>query len=262
MSLEQQPNSEPYPAESMAPLAADASQLGYWQRLKSLWHAGKEDYHTAGFSQKVGLLATAGWLAYEWGPGNETVTPYIAAAVLERTDGYSGAAVTAAVAGGFTFVQQTASGMTTAATVSTFPRLAGTACEFADSKSAKDPGDRSWKNLGKWRQFDYAFLGGSSFVVTREAAATGNTDATYLKKQAVRSAAIAGGTVAALGAGLDTLSQSAQGTSMENEADIVVDIASNPLTWIGYVVARYGLPAAIAKVRQYRQAEQLEAPQA
>ena len=62
------------------------------------------------------------WVTYEWGPGNETFTPWLLAQVIAGTDSAWVIPLTALVGFGFTAAQQLASGFTALAGFSMFDR--------------------------------------------------------------------------------------------------------------------------------------------
>ena len=46
-----------------------------------------DDLRRSTWWQRSLLLATVGWIAYEWGFGNETVTPWVLVRVVSSTSG-------------------------------------------------------------------------------------------------------------------------------------------------------------------------------
>lgn len=260
-------DTSPTPAEDTSAEAGlatddDYSNLSYWQRVRKLWDAGKEDFKTAGLGQKLGLLAMAGWFAYEWGPGNEAVTPIIAGQVLNHTNGIAAPLATSAIAGAFTFVQQTASGVTTAYTESTFPKLAETSYKLFNEDEDGENKHKEWKDLPAATKFFYAFLIGTTWSVTREAVVTGNEDKAKLYRTALGSAAVAGTAVAGIGMAAGALKWKADGTSFQPYSDWIIDKMENPLTWLGLfgAAALYNqsknkwIPQLKQKIADYKQA--------
>lgn len=243
-------DTSPTPAEDMsaeAGLATDDeySDLSYWQRVRKLWGAGKEDFKTAGLGQKLGMLAMAGWFAYEWGPGNEAVTPIIGGLVLNHTNGIAAPLVTGAVTGAFTFVQQAASGVTTAYTESTFPKLAETSYKLFNEDEDGEVKHKEWKELSNSTKFLYAFGIGTTFGVTREAVVTGG-DKTKLYKTALGSAAVAGVSVTGIAATVGAIKWGADGTKLQPYSDWLIDKVENPLYWL----AGIGLVALYHKAKK------------
>ncbi len=85
------------------------------------------DLHDAPWRRRLLLLGVMVWLAYEWGPGNETVTPWLLARLLRDHEGGGAVALTVAVGAGFTAVQQLLSGLTALAGFAMFDRTASAA---------------------------------------------------------------------------------------------------------------------------------------
>lgn len=222
---------DPQHTESSGPIET----LSYWQRVRKLIAAGSEDFKDkkSGVGQKLGLLATAGWLAYEWGPGNEAATPIVAGFVLDNSEGAMAPVATGIIAGTFTFAQQAASGSTAAYTASTFPRLASTTYTLFNEKEEGGIAHKPWKELPFRTRWFYAFMIGSTFGVVREAAVTPQGDNSRLYKTAGSSALITGGTVGAIGAGAGALKWAAEGTQFEPASDTAIHVMENPLTWLG-----------------------------
>lgn len=224
---------EPTPELNTRELAATS----YLDRIKALLGAGAEDYKGASTLQKLGLFATAAFLAYEWGPGNETVTPLIAAQVLNRTEGTWGAVATAAIAGGVTYSEQRVSGELAAYAGSAFPKTADKALGLFDAGEKDDAKHKSWGDLPRKTRFGYAFFLGSTFAAVREAVVTGGTDYRNLRKAAHSSALTAGATVAVTGGAAGILKDVSAGTPLESTSEFVVNTAANPLTWLGLLGA-------------------------
>ncbi len=91
--------------------------------------AAAADFRDATWPQRLALAGMAFWLMYEWGPGNETVTPWLLAQVIAGTDSAWVIPLTAFVAFGFTAAQQLASGFTALAGFSTFERTSRSGVE-------------------------------------------------------------------------------------------------------------------------------------
>lgn len=207
-------------------------EQGFFSRMRTLLSAGHEDFKHAGLGQKVGLIATAACLAYEWGPGNETMTPVIGSMAIDHTSGLSGILATSAIAGGFTALQQTGTGVITSATVSTFPNLVETAYHLYGSDEDA-PTRQSWEDTSKAKQFGDAIALGASYVAVREAFVTGDTSVRPLNKQVLRSAAISGGSVAVLAGGIDGAKLATDNSFIAEGFQATVDYLENPVKVFG-----------------------------
>ena len=53
--------------------------------MPTLWSCVRQDLRTSSWSQRILPLTTVGWIAYEWGCGNETLTPWILVRVISTT---------------------------------------------------------------------------------------------------------------------------------------------------------------------------------
>jgi hypothetical protein len=214
-------------------------ELSYVDRIKTLWSAMRADFIGAGVGQKLGLMGMVAFIAYEWGPGNEVATPLVGAQVLARTSGLTTVIATSLITGGFTFVEQMASGWTVAYTGSQFPRLNRTAYELTQDQEG-NARYGAWDEISLGKRFAYAFYLGSTAAVIREGAVTGKTRFRELRRPAFGSAVITSSTIAVLGAVLGATKWACAGTPAQPYADVLVAIVSSPLTWLGLLVITLG----------------------
>lgn len=227
-------NPDNYQPQATNLSSGPAQDLTYWQRIRELAGAGSEDYAKSSFPQRLGLLATAAWITYEWGPGNEALIPIVASQVLKQSEDAMAPVATGLVSGLVAYTQQSLSGATSAYTASAFPKLSGTAYRLFNQPEDKATDKHSsWRDLPLWHRVGYSFLLGSTFAVAREATVTGNAERKELNKAAQSSARITGLSVTALGAFAGSSKWIADGTAYENGVDTTVEIAGNPLTWLG-----------------------------
>lgn len=205
-------------------------------RLRLIRTAGADDYRASRFAQKLALVATLAWLAYEWGPGNEAVTPMIGAMVLSRSHAAAAVVATSLVTGVFTALQQLASGGTAAYAATTFPRLAETIYHQFNTDEKGQASRRPWVELPTGQRFLYAFSLGSSYAVFREAAVTRDVSFWRLVRVSARSAIISAVLVGVLGAAMGLLKWWADGTVAQPYVDVVLAVVGNPLVWIGILL--------------------------
>ena len=206
------------------------------QKLHEVREAAAYDFKNSGIRQKIGLLATGAWLTYEWGPGNETVTPILGGAIINSVSGPAGIAVTAAVTGGFTFLQQVASGATVAATATQFPKLTETTFNrFFTDKEHPELNAKPWKDLSLAKRILYGFTMGTTFVASREAAVTGETKFAKTLPRVIGSAALTSSVVATLAGGVEALDTYSDNFTpiLQKISETFVDVVSNPITWLG-----------------------------
>src|SRR5688500_2771992 len=112
----------------------------------SLPSAVRTDLRTSNGMRKLALLGAVGWLIYEWGAGNETVTPWMLARVIGEVDGVAVVPAAALVGFVFTTLQQLASGFTALYGFSLFELTSRSA--WARLTSRRDAAPVSWHSLG------------------------------------------------------------------------------------------------------------------
>lgn len=205
------------------------------------------------FGRKLGIVATMGWLAYEWGPGNETVTPILAGQVINTVNGPQGIVTAAGITAGFTFIQQVMSGGTLAATATQYPNAAKQVSEFTQDTDNPELSAKPWKDLSLRKRFLYAFTMGTTFIATREAGVTGEVKFRETMKRVVGSAALSACGVGVLAAGVESVDSYAENApqAIETGSEIAVSIATNPLTWLGLL--------GISTYKDYRHRKNLQA---
>jgi hypothetical protein len=201
------------------------------ERAEPLRTSVRADLRESTWWQRALLVLTAGWLAYEWGLGNETVTPWLLAKVIASTDGASSIVLTAAVGFVFTTSQQLASGITTAAGFAMFRRTAASAWVLLQLRLSRPP--RPWSKLPLALRALLVFTLGTTAVVLIESSLTGEVGVIRHRRAIVQSAVLCGLMVAAIGAAgaaLGWLGRSVD--SLEPATHWVLRVLSNPLIWI------------------------------
>ena len=133
----------------------------------SLRGAIAADFRDATWRQRLALVAVAFWLAYEWGPGNETVTPLILLRILRDSSGAETIVVTAAVGFAFTTAQQVLSGLTALLAFSMFTRSANAAWQRLG-------GGAEWSTLQWPARAAIAFGLGTTAVALTQTVSTGD----------------------------------------------------------------------------------------
>lgn len=201
------------------------------ERTEPLRTSIRADLRESTWRHRALLALTAGWLAYEWGLGNETVTPWLLAKVIASTDGASSVVLTATVGFVFTTTQQLLSGFTTAAGFAMFGRTAGSAWELLQSRLSRPP--RAWSQLPLTLRGLLVFTLGTTAVVLIESSLTGEVGVRRHRRAIVQAAVLCGvmvGAIGAVGAALGWLGRSV--ASLESATDWVLKVLSNPLFWI------------------------------
>ena len=173
------------------------------------------------------------WIVYEWGPGNETVTPWLVLNVIDRADHGAQVVVAAAVVGfGFTFVQQFLSGLTALVAFSLFERTASSSWDRLSAGGTKAL--RGWHGASIASKLAVAFTIGTSAVALVQIVTSGRVGVrTHLRavsESAAAVGAVAGG-IATVAGSLVWLGRSV--SSMSGVTDSIVDVLGNPLLWLG-----------------------------
>ena len=133
--------------------------------------AVRTDLRSSNGKRKMALLGAVGWLIYEWGAGNETVTPWMLARVIGSVDGVGVVPATALVGFTFTTVQQLASGFTALYGFSLFELTSRAAWARLTSRRDKPP--VSWHSLSLPAKGLLVFGFGSTAVALLQIMTTG-----------------------------------------------------------------------------------------
>ncbi len=194
------------------------------------------DLRRSSWSQRFLLLATVGWIAYEWGFGNETLTPWVLVSVISSTSGMW--SVVAAAGAGFVFttVQQLVSGHTAVAGFSMFERTADASWRLLRSRLDDEP--RDWFQRSLAMRVLVVFTLGTTAVVLIQMTSTGEIADHRLRTAVNQAAVLCGLGVAAIGAvvaGAVWLGRSVP--ALEPSTDWLLRVLGNPLFWIGLLVA-------------------------
>lgn len=210
-------------------------RIGGDAERRDLRSAIAQDLSSSGWPQRLLLLVSVAWLAYEWGWGNETVTPWLLVRVIDRSSGL--ASVLAAFAVGFTFTtcQQLASGFTTAAGFSIFPRFARVGWERLRGRLVGLP--RSWSDIGWPARVLLVFSLGTTAVVLIEMSLTGRVGVRAHRNTVIQAAVLCGFVVGVIGGTIAALlwaGRSNQATS--DVTDVVFRVVGNPLLWVSLVI--------------------------
>lgn len=192
------------------------------------------DYRRSTWARRASLLAVALWLAYEWGPGNETVTPWLVINVIGHSDGARAIPVTALVGFVFTTVQQLASGATALVGFSMFERTAGASWERLRGDAPTAP--LEWHRLG-WATRGIVVFGlGTTAVALTQIMSTGKVGVRRHMAVIVQSAVLCGVLVGLLGGAVASLAVLGRNSSrMSAATEWLLDVLGSPLLWLGFV---------------------------
>lgn len=206
-----------------------------------------DDFRAAPWRRRLALVAVAGWLMYEWGPGNETVTPWILMRVIGHQRGLATIPITAAIGFCFTTCQQLTSGVTALSGFSMFERTAHAAWLRLRRRSGMVP--QPWAARSARARCALTFGLGTSAVALVEIIATGHVGVRRHVGVVTRSAVLCGALVGGLGAFAAGLAQLGQRLPpLSHATGWTIRILGNPLLWL----ALLGVALAFATLRDHR----------
>lgn len=211
----------------------DTQQSGRgWKHLR---RAVSTDFRAANWARRFALIAVIVWLVYEWGAGNETVTPWILAKVIKDTPGAVAIPVTAGIGFGFTTVQQLASGFTALTGFSMFDRTANAAWQRLRGENETAPGE--WSRLTPVARCALVFGLGTTAVALIQIMSTGRTGVRRHASVVVQSAVLCGTIVGGIGALAATVAVIGRRVhSLAPATEWILRILGNPLFWVGLLL--------------------------
>jgi hypothetical protein len=194
------------------------------------------DYRASDWWRRLALLGVLFWLAYEWGIGNETVTPWLLANVIAQNDGVQAVLAAAAVGFTYTVVQQLLAGLTALAGFSMFDRTAKAAWSRLRARFATVPGE--WSSLGLAGRAVLVWGLGTTAVALLQITTTGEVGVRRHRRAVVESAFLCGVLVAIAGASVAALAVGGRRVdALEGPTEWLLRVLGNPLLWIGILVA-------------------------
>ncbi|MCU1359534.1 MAG: hypothetical protein JWN99_823, partial [Ilumatobacteraceae bacterium] len=193
------------------------------------------DYRRSTWGRRIALLAVALWLVYEWGPGNETVTPWLLVNIIGHNDGAIAIPLTALVGFAFTTSQQLASGVTALAGFSMFERTADAAWQRLHGVSPTAP--LEWSRLGWGTRALMVFGLGTTAVALTQIMSTGHVGVRRHLRVIGQSALLCGTLVGLTGGVVATLAVLGRGSDrMSGATEWLLDVLGSPLLWLGLVL--------------------------
>ncbi len=193
------------------------------------------DLRQASWRRRALLLGVVAWLVYEWGPGNETVTPWLLARLLRDHEGWPAIVVTVSVGIAFTTVQQLLSGATALAGFALFERTAAAAWQRLTAHRGSPP--PAWRSLGWAARAALAFGLGTTAVALVEVVGSGQAKAADHRRAVVASALLCGGIVGAIAGATSLLVVlGRQVSGLRGPTDRLLDVLGSPWTWLGLLV--------------------------
>jgi hypothetical protein len=193
------------------------------------------DFRAATWRKRLALVAAVSWIAYEWGPGNETVTPWLLARVVAGIESAWVIPVAALVGFGFTAVQQLASGFTALAGFSMFDRTSRAA--WRRLRGGSDTAPAEWSRLGWVARSAIVFSLGTTSVALIQIMTTGDVGVRRHGRVVASAALLCAGLVGALGAIAASLALVGRSVpALEGATNGILRVLGNPLFWLILIV--------------------------
>ncbi len=194
------------------------------------------DFRTSAWPSRMALLGVCAWLAYEWGPGNETVTSWALASLVERYDGAAAVLAAAAFAFGFTTLQQTASGLTALAGFSLLERTSAASWERLRRAESRLVG--GWSSMGLGTRSAIVFGLGTTAVALMQIVTTGTTGVRRHVRAVLSSAVLCGLLVMVLGTSAALLVEIGRSIdALAGPTERLVSVLASPWPWRGLAAA-------------------------
>ena len=210
-------------------------RLSFKDKIKDILSTAKTEVKNATLGAKMLVGSLVAMTIYEYGPGNETVTPLITGPVIDSVNGIGGLALTTTIAAGSVISQQLCAGYLSRKVISSFPEVTDTIY-----KHISDDGDEfiGYRELPRSHRISNAFFLGSTYNVLREAAIKEEKNENELKSISRSSAFISGSAVGATAFSVDLINQ----TFPENSSvQFGIDVISHPALWISLGVGAVAL---------------------
>ncbi len=175
------------------------------------------------------------WLGYEWGAGNESVTPWLLVRVISSTSGPESVVATGLVGFAFTVTQQLVSGLTTAAGFAMFDRTARATWKRLSGRSSTET--LNWSETGWGTRALLVFSLGTTAVILIQIAVTGEVGVRRHRTALVAAPVLLGSMVGTFGAAAAAMAWAGRSVpALADGTDWVLRVLGNPLLWIGLLV--------------------------
>lgn len=201
-----------------------------------LWHTVKRDFSAASGLALLGVVALLGWMAFQWGFGNDALLPPIVAWVFDGIDddtswsaGLLG--VAGAMAAGFLFwgATQLLDAIIMLSGLRLIPGITARVSHFLRDKGWVTPyRDMSWST--RWI---IAYATGASALCLVDFFATGEGGLRQRRQMVTSAVVLSAGTVSLVVGVLAGAAMVAKRVpATEGAADTLIRYAKNPLVWI------------------------------
>lgn len=221
--------------------AAPDEQQSSIDKLKEIYKTANREHADASLGQRALLATTFGSIAFEWSSGNESMLGFVAGTMHELTHN---PLATSVVTGGASFAEQSVIGVLMAMTIHSYPEVTAKVREIVTAGGEKS--DTFLKRYGS------AMLLGAGVEVAKE-----NAVRPHDRKENVQRVLGSAGLIAVsnttLIAGLSGLLKLGEENGFEVATATVVDIASNPLTYVAVLAGVIGFSRLKKYARKLKQ---------
>ncbi len=193
------------------------------------------DFRVSRPLRRLALCGVVFWLAYEWGIGNEVVTPWLLARVIDDRPGVE--AIPAAIVVGFVFtaLQQLLSGLTALVGFSMFDRTAHATWRRLEARFDSIPGE--WSSLGWFSRSVLVFGLGTTAVALAQITTTGEVGVRRHRRAVVEGAVLCGALVGLVGGAVGALAVAGRRSdTLAPFTEWMLRVLGNPLFWLGLLV--------------------------
>ena len=193
------------------------------------------DLRSATWPQRLALGGVVWWITYEWGPGNETFTPWLLAHVIAATDSVWVIPLAALVGFVFTATQQLASGFTALAGFSMFDRTSRAA--WNRLRGQRDTALGEWSKLGWGARSAIVFPLGTTSVALIQIMTTGEVGVRRHRRAVATSALLCAALVGSLGAmAAEPGARRPHRAGARRRHELDPADLGNPLFWLALIV--------------------------
>ena len=227
-------------------------ELAVPDETESLWQTVKRDFSTASGGRIIGVVVVVGWMAFQWGFGNDILLPPIVARAFEAVDdgetwprGIAAIAAGTGAGGIFWGATQALDGVIVLSGFSLIPNITARISRFLRRKGWAKP----YGELSFGTRYLIAYASGASILCLIDVFATGQPG--LRSRWRMLGSAVG---LAVLGVGITVsvvgliVAVGARVPATENAAAVVLRFARNPLTWLVFYGTLVGLSTLSSRI--------------
>lgn len=215
-------------------------------KLRDIYKTAGKEHADTSLGQRATLAATLGGLAFEWGTGNEAMLGYVAGRVYETTHD---SLTTALAAGGASLMEQGAIGTLMAMTIHNYPEVTAKIRDAVNTKGEQ-------KDASHLTRYAKAMVLGTGVELATENAIRQHTKQENVQHAMGSAAMIALSNTVIIG-GLSGVLKLGERYGLESTSEAVVNVASNPLTYVGLLAGAVGYNK-LRNIRKRRAAKEAQ----